>query len=148
MLNFNNFSDQKVNRKERGNVHSSLVSNVLGSLGEAPFKKVVNVNLDATLPSCKVRRVKCSSNSSIGEPSTVKHKCSSVRGQSNLRVPNISSSWLQADHFLCTVVYLPFLLIFFFLLSSQSDLLVFPVVQRITKLYIKNGNPTIEHLHG
>ena len=60
------------------------MSKVLGSLGEAPFRSVVNVNLDATLPSCKVRKVRRSSNRSVAEPSTVKHKLSTVSDQSIL----------------------------------------------------------------
>ena len=40
---------------------SSSSSRLLGFLGDAPFKRVLKVNFEATLPSCSVLMVKLSS---------------------------------------------------------------------------------------
>ena len=93
-------------RDRKRYAHSSLASKVLGSLGEAPFRSVVNVNLDATLPSCRVLKVRCSSNRSVSEPSTVRHKLSSVRGQSNLWALIIVQGLWQNICVLLLLIYL------------------------------------------
>jgi len=106
-------------------LHSSSSSSVFGFRGETPFKRVVKVNLYATLPSCSVLMVNLSSNCSVFDPRISEHKWSNTDGQSNQWRPSMSfrnckkrEGWWRRCVPLLTYIpnWVPFL--FIFLLSK------------------------------
>lgn len=84
-LYINDFSECK-----NFGLHASSLSKVVGSLGEAPFKMVVKVNFNATLPSCRVFIDNCSSKLSVENPSTTRHKLRKVNGHNIRWAPNMA----------------------------------------------------------